>query len=486
MEKVELAVPDSSLGDDSAAKSKDGHSVKGGPDSRGHQSAGSIPPLTNSKEEVRPGNASPDDESRALVEATQAFEDRNSARIAEPADRAPEASDTVATVEVEAATVEDHSSTTEVATASDPYVESAASTVDQAAEDMTLDGVRTFADFITLLSQANGEFKPVVLMKRSSARKSIANAVDIAQFDDRIADVAARDLKLSTALSLMITADKSELSGFARQTVTALCAQIVGHHPAFTDDDTIQDRLARLQSSDGGEHLLSLLITRMINRIDGDFDGKAVLKTPAAVVTLRDNAIHTVVLIAASAAKWSQLQLVDALAEHVWGAGSSLESTINNEKLVTLSKPSRKNAALIVDTFRSRIRHLENDLSAEQSRLDAATKQNEALAANLSDSRSSAALLQNELDDVRTTLQAEVDSRRSEKMAATGDFETLRVDTARNIAEQVESLEDALDALQHDQAQVTEEFVRRAVTNLRRGLARLQPRATSEGQGEKG
>lgn len=355
---------------------------------------------------------------------------------------------------------------------------------ENAAEEMTLDTVSTFADFLTLLVQAKGDFKPVVLKKSSPARLSMVNTVDLARFDDDVANVAARDLKLTTALSLMITADKSELSGFARQNVTSLSARIVALHPAFAEDDAIQGRLTRLQSGDVPEQLLALLITRLINRLDGDFDGKVALKTPAAVQTLQDNAAHTAVLIAASAGKWNQLQLIDALAEHVWGAGSTFDAVANREKLATLPKASRKAAALIVDTLRVRIGSVENDLTAERSRLDAAKTQNDALAVNLTESRRDAERLQSELNDVQTALQAEILSRKSEKMAATDDFETLRVDTARNIAEQVESLEDALDALQHDQAKVTDEFVRRAVNNLRRGLARLQPRATLEDQGE--
>lgn len=378
----------------------------------------------------------------------------------------------------------DDDALTDVVSASDGAIEPVPSRTENVAKEMTLDSVSTFADFMTLLAQAKGEFKPAVLAKSSPARLSMVNAIDLAKLDDEIASVAARDLKLTTALSLMITADKSELSGFARQNATSLSARIVARHPAFAEDDAIQGRLTRLQSGDGDEQLLALLITRLTNRLDGDFDGKVALKTPSAVQTLQENAVHTVVLIAASAGKWNQLQLVDALAEHVWGAGSMFDTVTNREKLATLSKASRKAAALIVDTLRVRIGSVENDLAAERSRLDAAKTQNDALAVTLAESRRDAERLQSELNDAQTALQAEVSSRKSEKMAATDDFETLRVDTARNIAEQVESLEDALDALQHDQAKVTDEFVRRAVNNLRRGLARLQPRATLEDQGE--
>lgn len=370
------------------------------------------------------------------------------------------------------------------AAASESEVDPAPSTTGNTTDEMTLDAVSAFADFLTLLVQAEGDFKPVVLAKSSPARLSIINTVDLAKYDDEVAVVAAHDVKCATSLSLMITADKSELSGFARQNITLLAARIVARHPAFAEDDAIQQRLTRLLSGDGDEQVLSLLLTRMVNRLDGDFDGKVALKTPAAVQALQDNAIHAVVLIAASTCNWNQMQLIDALAEHVWGAGSTFDAVTNREKLATLSKTSRKAAALIVDTLRQRIGSVENDLTAERSRLDAARTQNEALAANLAESRRDAERLESELNDIRTELQVEVASRKSEKMAATDDFETLRVDTARNIAEQVESLEDALDALQHDQAKVTDEFVRRAVNNLRRGLTRLQPRATLENQGE--
>ena len=65
-------------------------------------------------------------------------------------------------------------------------------------------------------------------------------------------------------------------------------------------------------------------------------------------------------------------------------------------------------------------------------------------------------------------------------MSSTNSFEILRVDTAKLIADQIEVLEDALDALKHGHTQVTDEFVSRSVIKFRKGLNALQPDAVED------
>lgn len=69
-------------------------------------------------------------------------------------------------------------------------------------------------------------------------------------------------------------------------------------------------------------------------------------------------------------------------------------------------------------------------------------------------------------------------------MGATSDFETMRIDTVRVISQQIESLEDALDALRHGQTHITEEFVSRSIRKLQQRLSTLQSRPKHDPVGE--
>lgn len=351
-------------------------------------------------------------------------------------------------------------------------------------EQLTIESVDSFATFLRFLTRLDGDLKPLELKKSSAARTALSQATNLAHFEDEIGDIAARDPKLMTALSLMLTADKSDLTGAPRRTVTALAAHILGRHPAFVADSVFRERLSRLASGDGDTDTLPRLVDRLRNLLDGPFDGKDTLKTPALQV-LSENAVHTAVLITASAAKWDVASCIDAFADNIWGTGPSVSgSATHREKLSTLPKNARKTAALIVDTARAHLQRVEDERDGALSLVESGRAKAARLSEQLVSAQRRSEELEAEMEKIRTELQQEIDGRRSERMGATSDFETLRVDTARAIAEQVESLEDALDALGHGQPQITEEFVKRSVITLRRSLAALQPRTKQDSEGD--
>lgn len=359
-----------------------------------------------------------------------------------------------------------------------------ASSACDAPEKLTIEQVDAFADFIRFLAELDGDLKPIELKKNSTARVAVAKPTNLAQFDEQIGAIAARDTKLATALSLILTADKSDLSGLARQNITELAARVLGKHPAFVDDAAVKDRLARLLAGDAEADILPKLIVRLRNLLDGAFEGKSSLKTPA-LQSLQENATHTAVLIAASAAKWDVASCIDALADNVWGTDAPYATAaVHREKLATLPKGARKAVTLIVDTARTRLRGVEEERDVAISRVESGLADVQRLSEQLASARRHTEELETEMVSVRSELQREVDARRSERMGSTTDFETLRVDTARVIADQIESLEDALDALGHGQSQITDEFVRRSVHNLRRSLSTLQPRTKQNTQGD--
>ncbi|MBF7735980.1 hypothetical protein [Rhodococcus erythropolis] len=352
-------------------------------------------------------------------------------------------------------------------------------------EQLTIESVDSFATFLRFLAGLDGDLKPLELKKSSTARTAISQPTNLTHFEDEIGDIAARDPKLITALSLMLTADKSDLTGAPRRTVTALAAQILGRHPAFVADSVFRERLSRLASGDADTDTLPRLVDRLRNLLDGPFDGKDTLRAPALQV-LSENAVHTAVLVTASAAKWNVASCIDAFADNIWGTGPSVSgSATHREKLSTLPKSARRTAALIVDTARAHLQTVENERDGALSLVESGRAKVARLSEQLASAQRHVEELEAEMEKIRTELQQEVDGRRSERMGATSDFETLRVDTARAIAEQVESLEDALDALGHGQPQITEEFVKRSVITLRRSLTALQPRTKQNSEGDK-
>ncbi|WP_146165209.1 MULTISPECIES: hypothetical protein [Nocardia] len=349
---------------------------------------------------------------------------------------------------------------------------------------LTIEQIGSFEDLLRYLLDLEGDLKPFALAKHSTPRKALALPVDFDKFQEPIAALAARDTKLATALALMVTADRSELTGRPRQNVAHLAARILQRHMAFTDDDGMRDRLFRLLDGDSDPETLERTLVRIQNLLGQDFDGKKSMKSPT-LHALADNAAHTVVLIAASAATWDVAHCVDALADNIWGAGNSgAESTRDREKLASLPKGARAAAALIVDSARLRLRAAEAERDRAATHLDIAQAQLVRLSEELDAARVRETELEAQYERLRSTLEQEAHARLSERMGAASDFETMRIDTVRVIGQQIESLEDALDALHHGQTQITEEFVRRSIKKLQQRLSALRPRTKQDPGGE--
>ncbi len=355
-----------------------------------------------------------------------------------------------------------------------------ASAPSEATEKLTLDAVESFSDFLRYLEELDGDLKPFEMRRSTPARIAVAKPIDLTPLQDRIAAVAARDTKLATALALLLTTEKSELSGTARKNIAELAARILTQHPAFIGDEPLQDRVELLRTEAADTETLSQTVIRVENLVGRPFDGRESLKAPT-LQALQDNAVHIVVLLAGSAAQWDLSQYIDALADEVWDAPSVQSgTTADREKLATIPKSTRRAAAVIVGSARERIRAVESERDSALARVDIAHAENARLMDELATVRGRVKELERELSGVRAALDEEVNARRSERMSSTNSFEILRVDTAKLIADQIEVLEDALDALKHGHTQVTDEFVSRSVIKFRKGLNALQPDAVED------
>lgn len=383
---------------------------------------------------------------------------------------------------------EDPSSVDEPAVEDGPVDEPGSPGVDTTVAEpelLTLAQVDSFESFLRLVREADGALKPFELPSGSSSRAALASAVDLDAFEDEIRTLAEADSKLASTLALLVIADRSTLTGTPRRNVTALAARLLSRHPAFAADEIVEQRLGALVTGDAAPDTVPRLITRIRNLLEKPFDGLDALKTPAARQSLQDNAVHAAILIAASAAKWDIGACIDALADNVWDAGAGFADIVaQREKLIALPKTTRKTAGLIVEVGRDRLRSVVQERDAALTRVELSRAESRQLSEQLDAQRRRTAELEAELESVRAEHQAEVAARRSERMGSTTDFETLRVDLARTISRQIESLEDALDALEHGQAQITREFVGRSVNTLRVSLSSLQPRTAHDSQGE--
>ncbi|NKS42690.1 hypothetical protein GS496_19910 [Rhodococcus hoagii] len=419
------------------------------------------------------------------------------AEVAEPPSDGPGVEPSTDTVEQNAGTPEDTApqpSAEEPSAVDEPAIENgsvdepvspAAETVPAEPEVLTLAQVDSFELFLQLVREADGALKPFELPSGSSSRAALASAVDLAAFEDEIRTIAEADSKLASTLALLVIADRSALTGTPRRNVTALAARLLSRHPAFASDEVVEQRLSALVTGDAAPDTIPRLITRIRNLLEKPFEGQDTLKTPAARQSLQDNAVHTAVLIAASAAKWDVGMFIDELADNAWDAGDGFADVVaHREKLVALPKATRKMAGLIVEVGRDRLRSVVQERDSALTRVEISRAESQQLSEQLEAQRRRTAELEAELESVRAEHQAEATARRSERMGSTTDFETLRVDLARTISRQVESLEDALDALEHGQAQITKEFVGRSVNTLRVSLSSLQPRTAHDSQGE--
>lgn len=365
----------------------------------------------------------------------------------------------------------------------DEPVSPAAEAAETEPELLTLAQVDSFELFLRLVREADGALKPFELPSGSSSRAALASAVDLDAFEDEIRTIAEADSKLASTLALLVIADRSTLTGTPRRNVTALAARLLSRHPAFAADEVVEQRLDALVTGDAAPDTVPRLITRIRNLLEKTFDGA--LKTPAARQSLQDNAVHAAILIAASAAKWDIGACIDALADNVWDAGAGFADIVaQREKLIALPKTTRKTTGLIVEVGRDRLRSVVQERDSALTRVELSRAESQQLSEQLAAQRRRTTELEAELESVRAEHQAEAAARRSERMGSTTDFETLRVDLARTISRQIESLEDALDALEHGQAQITKEFVGRSVNTLRVSLSSLQPRTAHDSQGE--
>ncbi|MFI9511265.1 hypothetical protein [Nocardia sp. NPDC052566] len=139
---------------------------------------------------------------------------------------------------------------------------------------VTIADANSFADFLRCVLDAEGKLTAVELREGSVARAALAATTDLERFDDAIREIAARDTRLSTALALMKTADRSNLRGAARRNLTALAARLLGLQPAFVGDQETADRLSALLTGTHDANTLQLLVIRLRDRVVGTFDGK--------------------------------------------------------------------------------------------------------------------------------------------------------------------------------------------------------------------
>ncbi|MBF4998650.1 hypothetical protein IRT45_15980 [Nocardia sp. BSTN01] len=354
----------------------------------------------------------------------------------------------------------------------------------------TVEHVRSFADFLRFLVELEGELKTLPLEKNSPARKALWASVDFDNFADVIARIAERDFKLSTSVTLLVSADKFGLAGNARRNINELATRIVLGHRLFHTDDTLCESLYRLLSGDPDEEALSRALGRaqylIKHAIDVERNRKPVPKAKiAAMAALAENAAQAVVLIAASAADWNVARCVEIFADKLWGAGGPVpESAAAREKLATLSKSARVTAALIVDSTRNRLRSAESERDHARTQMQVAQNQCRRLSQELAAARARSTEIESELNSRIAALQQESDARRKERMLVTSDFKRVRVDTARVIGQQVESLEDALGALENGDTDVTDEFVRHSIKHLKRSLSALRSAAEEDLQGK--
>ncbi|MTE14158.1 hypothetical protein [Nocardia aurantiaca] len=350
----------------------------------------------------------------------------------------------------------------------------------------TITNADSLEAFLQELFESIGKFKAVELSQSVRLRAVLMSAADLSEFDALLRRISARDLRATMPVELLRMADLSSLRDVSRHTVAGIAARLLTLHPLFVDDQELGEAVGTALSDRADATSLGLLVAH-IRKIVA-YEGKAVLKptehepkkktslTLAELETLRDNAVGAAILLTASSLDWDRDNMVDFLAEHVWSAYRPTDdrSTAYRAQLVSAHPDARRLAAIAMASTLQRLTAAESKLDAAERRAKAANTRLSALEEELKEATKRIAELDMALFDTRHELQRTVDAHHGERMRESTEFKQLRVRSARVVTTQVDTLGDALDALEHGHPQVATEFIKDSVQALQKTLWTLR------------
>jgi hypothetical protein len=305
-----------------------------------------------------------------------------------------------------------------------------------------------------------------------NARKALASdTTQLSALIEQITRLASSDPLLAVPPKLLLSIERAQIGGLLRDTLLGLVTVALENHPGLASTD-LAAALSEETARDRDELIGSLQDT--LRRLRPGDLGKESFR-PAERRALHNNAILSVALLLALKHNWPADTLADCLDAHI-----SRENLAVSERVVLADSVS-PTALAITRAWREKLtEQTSKTRSAEDEAREAHRRWQEAV------SRADAQVLAREhaekmlaqRDEVIAGLErdlvSEREQRRIDKSHAIDDYETLRAQIVRGLAQQTSLLEDGLHALRNDRLAVTEEYVERAIDSLGEDLQRLR------------
>jgi hypothetical protein len=347
-------------------------------------------------------------------------------------------------------------------------------------ESQKQDEIRSISELLRYAYTRTGK-QPYSITPK--VRNALAgDPTDIRVLADQITRLAPSDPLLTVPPKVLSAMERASVGGRLRERLLELMALALRLHPGLVPIG-LADALPDEPTSD--QDALFTSMRKALARLEADQLGKESLRPPERRA-LQDNAVLSVVLLQAIKHDWPTATLVDCLDSYLWQ--ENLAEAKVRERALLADGTSLVALALVAQVWRERLtEQVRNMHEAEADARDARRRWLEALsrADELVQAGEQMQEVLAQRDEVIASLQKELASerekRRIEKSHAVDDYERLRSQQVRGLAQQTSLLEDGLHALRHDSPAVTEEYMERVIESLREDMQRLRDGIKKDG-----
>lgn len=334
--------------------------------------------------------------------------------------------------------------------------------------------INSFSELLAYAySRAGRSFAITAKVRKALAGDTTEPSVLVGQ----ITRLAVSDPLLAVPPKVLIAMERARVGGRLRETFLELVTASVRQHPGLASID-VAVALSDEPPQDRRDALIRSLQEALRRLEPGDL-GKASLRS-AERRTLQDNAVLSVALLLAIKHGWSAATLADCLDTNIWREDLAA-AKVSSERALIADGTSPTALALVARAWREKLTDQTGKTrEAEAEARDAHRRWQEAVsradAQALAREQTEKVLAQREetIASLERELASEGEQRRIDKSHAIDDYETLRAQIVRGLAQQTSLLEDGLHALRNDRLAVTEEYVERVIDSLREDLQRLR------------
>lgn len=331
--------------------------------------------------------------------------------------------------------------------------------------------IRSLQDLVDYAYAQSGK---QVHLKASTVEALVSDGIEIGVVEQHLRTLTRLDMHLAVPVRLLAAFDRSSASPRLRKKINRLATfALTERLPSIRERDGRPFELP----SDQLDPYLDELEARVSNTAlanlgfpDGDAADRA---------TLLDNAITLLVLVAAWEHRWKPDQTIRTLDRRVWRRQLARSKRPDVGQLAESRSP--ETLALVGDAYTAEIEQMRKAVDSAERERAAAEAQIQHVCDEATTLRYHVSKLEATVKELGLELNATIAERDQARESArvTGshavdDYEQLRTRIVRMLRDRLRLLDDALHALQRERYQVTEEFVERAIEDLRREYESMQ------------